>query len=474
LFAIVDIETTGGHAGANRMTEIAILHHDGKKVTNRYHTLINPERSIPPFITQLTGIDEEMITEAPRFFEVASTIESLLKDRVFVAHSVNFDYSFVKYELGRLGISFNPKRLCTIRLCRQIIPGHRAYGLGKICKELNIEIKDRHRALGDAEATAILFSMLVKRDEENFITESLKRNSRESTLPPTLPKQVFQELPEKPGVYFFHNEKGKVIYVGKAINIKKRISGHLTGKESSKKSTRLKFETHNITYTLTGNDLIAQLVESREIKRHWPPHNAVQKITENNYGLFHYTDGLGYMRFAVGKIYKGFKALCSFRSLSEARIFMGEAIQRYELCPKLCGTQKTQKECFNYKLNECHGACCEKESTELYNSRARAFLESLEHSHSSYFIVEAGRQKGEVALVMVERGRYLGYGFLPKEELSSTYEKLISHIEPQKDNQDIQRILNTYVQRHLESDKLNFFPSHQDSAASSQQLLVLQ
>lgn len=202
MYAIVDIETTGGHAGKNRMTEIAILHHNGREVTQRFHTLINPERSIPPFITQLTGIDEQMVANAPRFYEVAAQIEELLRDRVFVAHSVHFDYSFVKYELGRLGIAFNPRRLCTIRLSRQILPGHRAYGLGNICRDLQINIHDRHRALGDAEATAQLFTLLVQRDSQNFIGESLKRNSRESTLPPNLPKQVFSELPENPGSIF--------------------------------------------------------------------------------------------------------------------------------------------------------------------------------------------------------------------------------------------------------------------------------
>ena len=194
LFAIVDIETTGGYAAASRITEVAIFIHNGSKVVQKFETLINPECEIPYYITGLTGISEKMVRKAPTFEKVAERIYKLLHDKVFVAHSVNFDYSFLRNQLAEHGFKLDTQKLCTIRLSRKIISGLASYSLGNICGYLNINITNRHRAGGDAIATVKLFEHLLANGGEAIINAALKRNSKEQVLPPNLPKEQFENL----------------------------------------------------------------------------------------------------------------------------------------------------------------------------------------------------------------------------------------------------------------------------------------
>ena len=246
MYAIVDIETTGGYAANHRITEIAIYHHDGMQVTDTFHTLINPGRNIPYYITGLTGITSEMVFSAPTFESVAKDVFAKLDGKVFVAHNAHFDYSFLKKEFESVGISWQAKKLCTVRLSRKIIPGLRSYSLGSLAESLGIAISNRHRAGGDAAATVRIFDQLLQRDREGNILKALKRNSGETILPPNLPKEQFDKLPAKCGVYYFHDAHGKVIYVGKAINIKKRIAGHFTGDSREWSKSKIRNEIHHI------------------------------------------------------------------------------------------------------------------------------------------------------------------------------------------------------------------------------------
>lgn len=221
MYAIVDIETTGGYASANGITEISIQIFDGEKVIEQFETLINPNQTIPKYIQAFTGITNEMVQEAPVFEEVAEKIHTILQGNIFVAHNVNFDYSFIKSHLEFYGYTLNAKKLCSLRLARQIFPGFASYSLGNLCHSLEIEIKNRHRAGGDASATVLLFQKLLANDTKNIITASLHRHSKEQVLPPNVPQKHFTQLPATPGVYYFHDNKDKVIYVGKAKNIKR-------------------------------------------------------------------------------------------------------------------------------------------------------------------------------------------------------------------------------------------------------------
>jgi DNA polymerase III subunit epsilon len=457
MYAVVDIETTGGNALSGRITEIAIVLHDGKQVTGCFETLVNPEMHIPPYIVSLTGITNEMVAEAPRFHEVAKQVYQLTEGRVFVAHNVNFDYSFIKREFASLGGQFSRKKLCTVRLSRKILPGISSYSLGNLCDHLGVTIKNRHRANGDAQATARLLEILIENDKDGFIEYSLKKASRESWLPPNLSKEHFESLPEEPGVYYFHDKHGTVIYVGKAKNIKSRVKGHFTGTSPAKLKLRFNEGIYDISYEKCGNELIALLYESHQIKHLWPLYNRAQKSLKLNYGLFHYFDQKGYSRFSLARLNKSSVPLIGFATLSEGRTYLQNKAKEYILCPKLCGLQKSPTACFDYRIQQCDGACIAKEAVEVYNLKAEAFVQSLVGDGLSYLIVGNGRQVAEQSVVMVENGRYMGFGYVPEEICITHIETVKDYLTPYTDTRDVQKILSGYVFKNRGSKQILYY-----------------
>lgn len=169
MYAVVDIETSGGRAQVDKITEIAIYIHDGEKIVDEFSTLINPEVYIPPFITRLTGINNEMVASAPKFYEVAKKIVLMTEGHLFVAHNAPFDYRFIQEEFKRLGYNYQRQTMCTVRMSRKIIPGMGSYSLGNLCQNLGITINNRHRAAGDALATTKLLELLLLKTENKLI-----------------------------------------------------------------------------------------------------------------------------------------------------------------------------------------------------------------------------------------------------------------------------------------------------------------
>jgi DNA polymerase-3 subunit epsilon len=445
MYAIVDIETTGGYAENHRVTEIAIFHHDGFRITDEFHTLINPGRNVPQFITGLTGITTEMVREAPSFEEVAEEIHSWLKEKVFVAHNAHFDYSFIKKELEEVGIAWSPKKLCTVRLSRKIVPGLHSYSLGRLAESLGIKIPNRHRAGGDAHATAQIFSVLLKRDQSGVIEKALKRNSGETILPPNLPKEDFDKLPARAGVYYFHDARGQVIYVGKAINIKKRIAGHFTGEAREWNRSNIRNEIHRISFELTGNELIALILESQEIRRLWPKYNLAQKFKSEEWGIYDYEDRNGYLRFVVNVVNKGARPLITFSSKGDAWNFLWEKVKEFELCPKLSGLQLAKGLCFSHQSGTCKGGCEGVESSKRYNKRAQKAVDSFFEKGETVAIIGKGRKVEEKSVVLVENGNYLGYGFMAHNESISNLESAKSYIKLSKENRVVQNLINSYL-----------------------------
>jgi DNA polymerase-3 subunit epsilon len=445
MYAIVDIETTGGYAENHKVTEIAIYHHDGVTITGHYRTLINPGRRIPQFITGLTGITYEMVKEAPSFEDVAEELLGWLKGRVFVAHNAHFDYSFLRKEFEALGISWNSKKLCTVRLGRKIIPGLTSYGLGRLAESLGVVIKDRHRAGGDAHATAKIFDMLLKRDEHGVILKALQRNSGETILPPNLDKEEFEKLPARPGVYYFHDQHGKVIYVGKAINIKKRIAGHFTGEAREWNRSNIRNEIHHISYELTGSELIALILESLEIRRLWPRYNLAQKYRLEEWGIYDYEDRNGCLRFSVNRMTKGARPLVTFSTKGDAWNFMWEKVRQFELCPKLAGLQLAKGPCFAHQAGTCKGACAGAETFNDYNNRAQAAIDSFHEGGNTLAIVDNGRNVEERSLVLVEKGNFQGFGYFGQEAAITDLESARNLIKPSKESRLVQNLVNSYL-----------------------------
>jgi len=438
MYAILDIETTGLSPVNERIIEIAIYIHNGKEIINEYSTLINPERNIPYNITRLTGITNEMVKDAPKFWEIAKDIVIITEGKSIVAHNASFDYNFIRNEFKSLGYNFKRDRLCTVKLSRKIIPNHKSYSLGKICKELGIKIDGRHRAAGDAFATVKLFEHLLK------ISPTLGQLN--SSMFYHIDAKIIKNLPEEPGVYYFHDHNGDIIYIGKSNNIRTRIFSHF-GNEKSERAIKMVDEIHNISYELTGNELIALLLESDEIKTQKPKYNRRQRRVANHYGIYTYTDEHGYICFKADDIKKE-TPIASFNSAKEARDRLYLLSEKYQLCQKLCGLYETTGACFYYQLKHCKGACIHEESPEDYNKRAQELVDQLLYNWQNFFIVDTGRNEGEKSVVKVENGKYSGFGYIDSEFIGNDVENLSDVIKVYPDNKDVQQIIRSYLKQH--------------------------
>lgn len=457
MYAIVDIETTGGHASANGITDIAILIHDGTSVVERFQSLVNPGVSIPYFIQSLTGINDEMVRGAPSFSEIAGEVFRMISSSIFVAHNVNFDYSFLKHHLAASGYELNCKKLCTIRLGRRIFPGLPSYSLGKLCHSLNIPNKDRHRAAGDAEATAVLFSMLLKNDLNGHIGQFVRRKTSEQQLPPYLQKSVIDQLPAHAGVYYFHDNRGKVIYVGKAINIKKRVYSHFTGNNAGKQRQEFLKHVCSISHRICGTELMAFILEAVEIKRLWPANNRSMKRFEAAYGLYTYEDQKGYLRLVIDKKRKNSSPLHSFNTISEGYNLLHTLIKKFELCPRLCFIQKTGKVCMISSSDPgCHGACCGKEDAGAYNVRVNEAILNLKTMLPSFLLIDSGRTKEEKSIIMMDNGKLHGMGYVSKQTDPSDAAAIKPYLELYPSNDYIRNIIMSHASKYPEHVSAGF------------------
>lgn len=449
LYAVVDIETTGGHASANGITEVAINIHDGNQIVERYTTLINPKRDIPIYITALTGIDDEMLKDAPIFEDVALQIYQLLHNKIFVAHNVNFDYSFLKHHLANAGYDLQCRKLCTVRLSRKVFPGKVSYSLGKLCNALQIPINNRHRASGDADATSILFNLLLEHDSEGIIAEMLKKTSKEQVLPPNLDKAAIMKLPNQPGVYYFKDNKGKIVYVGKAKDLKKRVTSHFTGNQPNRQRQDFLRTIHHVDYVTCGTELMALILEANEIKRLWPENNRAMKRYEHKYDLYIFEDQNGYMRLAIDKHKKNNKAFQSFNNLLEGYNYLNMLVEKYQLCAKLCYLQKTASKCIAHENGQCFGACSGIETVAVYNKRLNAALDDIERLQPSFALVDEGRKEEEMSCLVVEKGIFYGMGyFTDKNYLSDGLAPIKESLSIYQSNSYIINLILNHAEQH--------------------------
>ncbi|WP_100615374.1 exonuclease domain-containing protein [Confluentibacter citreus] len=441
MYTIVDIETTGQ---GNKITEISIFKYDGSQIVDEFTSLVNPESYIPDYITALTCIDNLMVANAPTFAEIAHHILEITEGTIFVAHSVNFDYNVIRNEFKALGIDFIRRKLCTVRLSRKLIPGHRSYSLGKICYALDIDINGRHRARGDAEATVILFEKLLQaQDSETVFNDFLKKSSKEATLPPHLPSAVFNAIPNEAGIYYFKNKKGKVIYVGKAKDIKKRVLGHFYNK--TERELSLCRETAHIDFELSGSELIALLMEDAAIKKYFPEYNQASKRTPKAYAIFRFEDRHGIIHLAYNTLKATPNPLLTFYNITDCRQFLERLCIQFELCPKYCHLQEGVAQCSHYFITSCKGICVENESVTDYNIRVQNAIKHTIENSRDVVIKEKGRHPEEEAFVLIKNSVYLGYGFIDSSEQITNTEDLEMYLIPQKNNVDVQKILRGYM-----------------------------
>lgn len=443
-YAIVDIETTGGNASGSRITEIAILIHNGEEIIDHFETLVNPEKEIPLPIFALTGINNKMVRNAPVFGEIAEKVYSILENRIFVAHNVNFDYSFIKQQLDTEGYKFSASKLCTVRMSRKIKPGLYSYSLGNLCKSLEIKIENRHRAGGDAEATAALFSKLLEWDESGFIPEMLKRNSKEQQLPSNLPKSDFENLPSCPGVYYFRNKSGKVIYVGKAVNIKKRVSSHFTGHNPNPQRQNFLKDIYNISYEICSTELMALLLECIEIKRLFPIYNRALKRFEPKFGLFLYKDITGYKRLAVGKLSKNQQCIQVFNQLFDGINVLLNLIEENDLDIRLC--YFGQQSDFGMSLQNKEGLPFP--DAEEYNAKVENSLEKLKSNQPSFAIIDKGRDENEKSCIWFEKGHFHAMGYFDSETHINELDDLKGNLQRYSGNYYMTQLINSFAEKN--------------------------
>lgn len=452
LFAIVDIETTGGAVKASKITEIAIFKHNGHEIVDSFESLVNPEMQIPEFITKLTGISDHMVKDAPKFYEIAKQIVEFTKDCVFVAHNVGFDYSIVRKEYKSLGFDYRLPHLCTVRASRYVIPGHESYSLGKLTRSLGITLTGRHRAGGDAEATAHLFTLLYQTDS-NGLKTFIQQEINPKILHPNLDTEVLEEIPAKTGVYKFYDEMNQLIYIGKSKSIKSRVEQHLRNNKTIR-AEKMRTEIARIEFELTGSELVALLYESELIKRHKPLYNRALRKTNYSYGLFYYEAENGYLQLYSERLSKTNELpLTTFSSRAEASSYLHSIVEKHQLCQKLTGLEKTSASCFGYQIKKCHGACVGLESPSSYNERVLNFVESLTFDNQEFFIVEPGRSKGEKSIIWIEKGSYKGFGYVPFYALKESAKRWKAFIDLRPEDKDSRTILRYFLRKNPDIQK---------------------
>ncbi|HBI01165.1 MAG TPA: exonuclease domain-containing protein [Flavobacterium sp.] len=445
MYAILDIETTGGQFNEEGITEIAIYKFDGHEVVDQFISLVNPEIPIQPFVVKLTGINNAMLRSAPKFYEVAKRIIEITEGCIVVAHNASFDYRILQTEFRRLGFKFQKQTLCTVDLSKKLLPGHASYSLGKLVRALGIPMADRHRASGDAMATVKLFKMLLAQDVEKEIVKSLVKTEIKSGMSPKL-LDIVESLPSKTGIYYIHNEKGDLIYIGKSKNIKKRVNQHFTG--TSRKCKKIQFEVFTVTYEETGNELIALLKESEEIKINKPIYNRAQRKTIFQWALYPVKDENGYLKLSLQKTDFRKKEITSFASIQEGKSALFKITEKYNLCQKINGLYETQNACFQYKIKECDGACIGEISPEEYNSRVEEFIEASQFENENMVVIDKGRSLEERSAILIENGIYKGYCFYDLNYQITNIEVLRNIIIPMQNNRDTKNIIQAFLRKH--------------------------
>lgn len=372
--AIVDVETTGAATHYHRIIEIAVLRVHQGRLVDKFSTLLDPERTISPFIEGLTGIRNKDLEDAPTFRQVKDRLYNLLDGAIFVAHNAKFDYSFLREEFEREKINYTPKRLCTVRLSRALFPDQRKHSLDSIIERFGIICEDRHRAAGDASVLWNFLQILKEQVNSADLRKALVKSLKTPTFPPRLDELLVQSLPETYGVYVFYDERANPLYVGKSVNIRSKVLSHFSGEQESAKEQALCRQVADIQTIATSGELGALLLESHLIKRLLPLYNrrsrinrrlVVMKKEVNNYE--YETIRLEYLHTMAPSDLSNIVGI--FKSMVQAKEFLWNIARGHTLCPRMLGIEKGNGTCSHTQLKRCNGACSGSEPVDVYNNR---------------------------------------------------------------------------------------------------------
>lgn len=381
-YAFVDVETTGANARYGQIIEIGIIRVENGEIVETFQTLVQPDRILPAFITDITGIRDSDLINKPRFEDIALKVQELLGDAVFVAHNARFDYGFIKNEFRRLDIEWNAKTLCTVKMSRQLFSNQKSHSLDALIKRHRIQVADRHRAYADARALVDFLQIAEKKLSSEVVENCIAKCLGTHTLPSTIDPKIIESLPHAPGVYFFYDKDDNLLYIGKSVDIKNRVKSHFGQDYISAKERMITEAVTFIDYEVTSGELSALLKESALIKELQPVYNRRLRSTSKLAVLKSRTNDQGYKTSTV--FYQDKMDIIDlknvegiFRTLGSGKAVMHKALVENTLCPKLLGLETGKGGCFQFQLGKCNGACIGAEDTDIYNARFDAAFSKM-------------------------------------------------------------------------------------------------
>jgi len=418
--AFIDLETTGANQVRDRITEIGIVEVDADQV-NTWTTLVNPERPIPYFIQQLTGINDAMVASAPTFAQLAEELAERLQGRLFIAHNARFDYGFVRNEYLRMGQRFRADVLCTVRLSRKLFPLQHKHNLDSLIQRHQLEIaSDRHRALTDADLIWQFWRLARREQGDDVLGEAIGQQLKRPSLPPHLDPNLLDDLPESAGVYLLYGEGDALLYIGKSLNLRKRVLSHFAADTREYKEMRLSQEVRRIDWQESVGELGALLLESRLIKQLQPIHNRrLRRASDLCAWQLRQVEADDFRPSLVGghevDLGRTNDLFGIFATQREATSTLRKIAEAYQLCQVVLGLEKpTQagRPCFAHQLGKCKGACIGKEAPGLHSARLMTALAKLKLKAWPYSgpigLVERDEFMGVEEIHLVDGWRYLG------------------------------------------------------------------
>ncbi|MBS1683342.1 MAG: hypothetical protein JSS76_01215 [Bacteroidetes bacterium] len=446
MYAVIDVETTGGSPSVDRIIEIAVIVFDGENILEQYSSLVNPHRNIDKYVTQLTGITDKMVRHAPSFEEIQEKILEITREKIFVAHNVKFDYGMVRSEYKRLGIDFVRKQVDTVNLARKVLPGFTSYSLGSLCESLGITIENRHRALGDVEATVKLLRLILKQSNaKKYLEIEMNHGIDPSILPPNITLGEIEKLPEEPGYFYLKDATDKILFIEASKNVRREVIKFFNKAEGMPERQRAQEAITQIDYHPTGNELMARLGAYHEVKKLLPEFNKRPKEYKLTSAIFITTDQEGFKHLRVEKIeFEGGEMTLKFQSRGTAQkvlhkiIVEGHLQVQFSLLKKI--TEPEQRENFKKSYNE------------KIDKAVRKYL----YKNSNFFIVGDGRRPDENSVICVENSVYLGMGYICPELTPVNTETLRASIQPYEDDLEIQKIIRQELRKGKGLKIINF------------------
>ncbi len=425
MFAVIDVETTGGHLYDDRITEIAIYVTDGKKLVKSFTSLVNPRRKITPFVVKLTGITDEMVSDAPLFEDIAQEVLDITEDCIFVAHNIGFDYSMVKREFKRIGIPFRRSNACTVQLSQRVFKNQPSYSLGNLCKNLGIELSNRHRAFGDAEATAFLLHKMIEEKGNEYIIDHSNANTQNIDFEGNVTQEMIDDLPEDPGVFKFKNAENEVLFVGAAKNVFAHISKFLLTDIKLDKYKGLFRKTHIIEAEVFNSVIVAELQEIETVRKIRPTYNKVSTFKKYPVGIYE-NKNPNDKAFYIERNPNG-KALWRFINEKRAHNFLKKFIKDNRLTPP----QFPAKE----------------EVINTYRDRVEAALVEELYPMRNFFIIREVSFANTIYAIYVEDFVYQGYTAIDKDCYDGRIESLKESVQYCENNPFSQKALIRYIRK---------------------------